>query len=153
MKIADAIAFAQYLLRVCPNKVAAVGLFGSVARTHKGNDLDVILFVTNLDDAEKFRRGVSLEIFSSDNHQRKRTVRRKWAKTVLSVECLTPPEVPETVLDVIIYPFDGSLASAVEKVELSSQSGWLQSEVAAGIIQDLQIYRPADCCFHHHTQL
>ncbi len=135
--IADAIEVARHLLAQAPEKIAQIGLFGSIARTGHGRDVDLVIFVHDPSLTASFRqklhRAGDFDTESSDAQ-----AHRRWAaKKTLQLEALAADPSTEGQLDLIILPNYLADWGRLE-MELYQAFGEFQ-----GVVQDLLIFVPS----------
>lgn len=138
----DASTAASYLLAALyPAKCEAVGLFGSIARSGQGNDIDLVVFTplpftahqvfaiaTKLTERLKTEKGRKL------TKDEKAEIRREAARQLLGLKRLTPLEIDETAIDILVYPFYYDFNGAVDELRRKGEGKYIESRIVRDLL-------------------
>ncbi len=138
----EAVAVGCYLMeRLYPNKCEAIGLYGSLARSGQGNDIDLIVFTPLTFTSKQFLeigRNMKTEFETrqgqSPTKEEKAEIRRQAARLSLELDRLTPLEIEETHIDILVYPFHIDREGALEGLKNVGQEHDIEASIAGDLL-------------------
>src|SRR3989344_340609 len=143
--IDDAKEVADRILRLFPNHCEAIGLFGSVARDGKGNDIDLIIFATfGSFETQFFNRAMAIlgqvENPTAIDMTRTRSEAIRQVFGLIATEPLGAGDVFDDDVDAFVRRWSHSLQAAVENIRQVGKTNAMDAE----IVRDLHIYDPQE---------
>lgn len=143
----DAMVVAEYLFRLLyPLKCEAIGLFGSVARYGRGNDIDMVVFVPLSFDERQFHAIATtmLEKMDQPTREDKQRIRQEAARRVLGLERLSPADAcEEGAVDILLYRFDYDVEGAIAHLRRLGREHHIEAEIS----RDLLFFSPQEKSF------
>jgi predicted nucleotidyltransferase len=139
----DAVTVGMFLMEELADSGAceAIGLFGSLARHGQGNDIDLIIFVSHSNISRRFIMGCTERVSDWEaktgrkaDKEVKTELRRTSVRELFGLDALTPPNLAENCVDILVYPFSYSYSGAVDELKTIGGESNIEATIAKEVL-------------------